>query len=437
MMRKRILALLACGALTAGAAMGLTACNNNGGGGAKTMLVWGPSVQQEVLREMCAAFLEENPDFGYQFEFGVVGEGDAKGTLEKDPTTGAAVYAYANDQLIDLYNMGALAELPQTAVAKIKEENTEASVESGRIGDKYYGYPYQADNGFFMYYDKSFITEKMTLNEVLDACANHKDSEGRKDPKYLIYQVGTGWYVGSFMYGAGGSYEVTWENAAAKEITINFNDKAVRADGSVSPDHTIAEIGGQALYDLANHKACVNGDDKVITTYIGNRKLGAVITGTWNAPAIRDFLGEHYAATRLPDYKSSLDGEVYKWKSFAGYKLYGVNPNFEDVNKAQQLAAFLSSEAMQEKRYDAVEVGPSNKNVAALDKVKNNVALAAINKQFDGYSVTQNPMPGNYWTAMESFGTNVVEWVDEGDFTYEKLQKRLVTLISDLTSIVT
>lgn len=421
-MKKRIISLLACGAIAAGTVMGLSAC----GGGSKKMLVWGPAAQQEVLQQMCAQFLEENPDFGYEFEFGVVGEGDAKANLEKDPTTGAAVYAYANDQLIDLYNMGALAELPQSAVDKIRADNTTESVEAGKIGTKYYGYPYQADNGFFMYYDSSIITEDMKLGEVLEACKNAG--------KYMIYQVGTGWYVGSFMYGAGGSYSVQWNGAMAQEINLNFNDKAVTADGATS-EYTIAEIGGQALYDLANHDALVNGDDKVINTYIGNGKLGAAITGTWNATMLRDYLGENYAATRLPDHVSSLDQKTYNWKSFAGYKLYGVNPNFENVEKAQQLAEFLSSEAMQEKRFDAVEVGPSNKKVAALDKVKNNIALAAINKQFDGYSVTQNPMPSSYWSSMESFGTKITEWVKDGDFTFTALQDRLATLISDLTAV--
>ncbi len=422
-MKKRIISLLACGALTAGTVMGLSAC----GGGSKKMLVWGPSAQQEVLQQMCAQFLEENPDFGYEFEFGVVGEGDAKSNLEKDPTTGAAVYAYANDQLIDLYSMGALAELPQSAVEKIKADNTAESVEAGKIGDKYYGYPYQADNGFFMYYDSSIIREDMKLGEVLDACQDAG--------KYMIYQVGTGWYVGSFMYGAGGTYEVEWNGALAQKINTNFDKKAIDINGAASDTYTIAEIGGQALYDLAKHDALVNGDDKVVSTYIGKDKLGAVITGTWNATMLRDYLGDHYAATRLPDHVSSLDGRTYSWKSFAGYKLYGVNPNFGDVEKAQQLAAYLSSEAMQEKRFDAVEVGPSNKKVAALDKVKNNIALAAINKQFDGYSVTQNPMPSSYWSSMESFGTQVIEWVDKGSFTYELLQKRLETLISDLTAV--
>ena len=131
---------------------------------------------------------------------------------------------------------------------------------------------------------------------------------------------------------------------------------------------------------------------------------------------------------------SSLDGKTYKWKSFAGYKLYGVNPNCGDVEKAQQLAAFLSSEAMQEKRYDAVEVGPSNKKVAALDKVKDNIALAAINDQFNGYSVTQRPMPSRYWDGMEAFGQNVLNWVGT-DLKFEELQARLTTLLSDISIV--
>ena len=414
MMRKRIAALLMGGALAASATIGFTACN--GGGNSNKITLWGPSAQQESLQEMVDAFLAQNPGFGLTIELGVAGEGDAYAMMSNDPKSGADVFAYANDQIVNLYSLGALAPLNANTVAELKNTNTSASVEAGKIGDSYYGYPYAADNGFFMYYDKSIISEEQakSLDDVLDACAAAN--------KYFIYQFGTGWYVGSFMYGAGGSYEVIYDGVTVKQVNCNF-DQIVPGT-----EYTYGELGGQALIDYYTYNdSVVDGDDAIISKYINNERLGACITGTWNAGIIQSYLKENYAATILPNWKSNLTGETYKWKSFAGYKLYGVNSFSQHIDEAHKLAAFLSSQDMQEKRFDDSAIGPSNNVVAAMDKVKNNIAIAAISEQLKAEnSVIQTAMPGSYWSEMESFGKAMMAW--EGG----NLKERVVALVTAL-----
>ena len=72
--------------------------NNNANDGPKekiTLTVWGSQEDQEMLKEMCQAYAEANPDKEYKFLFGVQGEGDerqheadhaedAEALLEKD-----------------------------------------------------------------------------------------------------------------------------------------------------------------------------------------------------------------------------------------------------------------------------------------------------------------------------------------------------------------
>ena len=404
-MRKRIASLLIGGVLVAGSALGMTACKDSGGKSNKLVL-WGPSDQQVSLQEMVTQFLEANPDFGLEIELGVAGEGDAYGQMSTDPKSGADVFAYANDQSVNLYSIGALARLSTSVVDGLKETNSLASVEAGKIGDGYYGYPYAADNGFFMYYDKSVVSEEQShkLEDVLDACAKAK--------KYIVYQFGTGWYVGSFMYGAGGSYSVSYEGTTVSDIQCNFDQKPAGGE------YTYGELGGQQLIDFFNaNDYVVNGGDEVLANYLNKKQVGACITGTWNASKIKASFGEeNYAATILPDWTSSLDGKTYRWKSFAGYKLYGVNSFSKHLPEAHKLAAFLSSEEMQEKRFDDNEIGPSNLVVAAKDKVKNNVAIAAISEQLKAEnSVIQTAMPSSYWSEMESFGGAMVEWDGTGN----------------------
>ena len=415
-MKKRIAALILSSALVAGAAVGFAGCGGSSGG---TITLWGPSAQQDSLQEMVNLFLEKNPDYGLEIKLGVAGEGDAYSMMSNDPQSGADVFAYANDQIANLYSLGALARLGDAAVTDLKTNNTEDSVNAGKIGDGYYGYPYAADNGFFMYYDKSVVSEEQakTLKGVMDACA----AAG----KYFIYQLTTGWYAGSFIYGAGGKYEVTYSGSSVSDIVCNFDEKL---PGS---DYTYGELGGQQLMDIKTHDAFVDGDDNVISSYLqginGTSRFGACISGTWNAGLIESYLGENYAATVLPTWESSLNGETYAWKSFAGYKLYGVNAFSKNLSKAHQLAAFLSSKDMQEKRFDDSAIGPANKAVAAMDKVKNNVAISTITRQIAENSVIQTAMPGSYWTEMESFANAMKSWDGSGNLL-ERVQQLVTAL---------
>ena len=370
--------------------------DNPGSGGRDTLVLWGPSAQQDSLQEMVDLFLEENPDFGLKIELGVAGEVDVYAMMAFDPKAGADVFAYANDQVINLLSIGALAELTDSTVQKLKEENLEDAVNAGKVGDSYYGYPYAADNGYFMYYDKSVISEEQakTLDGVLEAC--------KAKNTYLLGDFTSPWYASSFIYGAGGEYSADYDFKTRKwSITCNFDQKA---PGS---EYTYGELGGQQLIDLYSHPACADFIDAKIPDYLKLGKMGACITGVWHASDIESYLGDNYAATVLPKWTSTLDGKTYDLKTFAGYKLYGVNSFSSHLPEAHQLAAFLSGAAMQEKRFDDSAIGPSNKTVAALDKVQDNVAFAAVNKQFDTNSVIQTTIPSSYWNEIQYFATNL------------------------------
>ena len=423
MKKKRILSLLACGVMAAGATLGLAACKKDD----NSITVWAPQNQQTLVKGLVDDFLKENPDFGLDVKFGVCGEDNAFATVSKDVQASADVYGFANDQLMNLRKTGGLSPLSDKSVEEIKKNNDLRAVEAGKITeggvDKYYGYPYAADNGFFMYYNSSVVTEEAsaTLEGVLDSC--------KKKHKYFVMQLAAegGWYVGSFFYGAGGEYKIKWNGSTLESTSVNFDEKAVDVNGEVG-EQTIGEIAGKAVINLTSDTWFKSGDDAVIQQLLTSGQLGAAVSGTWNAALFQEKLGNNYAATKLPTYKGD-DGRDYQLKPFIGYKLYAVNPYTKHVAEAHRLASYLANESSQTKRFKALGIGPSNLNVQNTDAVKDSVALQALFSQND-FAIVQESLPDSYWSTFKAFAADVCnKAINSGN-----LSDSLQTVIDGLNS---
>lgn len=70
----------------------------------------------------------------------------------------ADVFAFADDQLNELVAAGALQEILLNP-EDVKSRNLTGSVEAATMDGKLYAYPMTADNGYFLYYDKSVLSE--------------------------------------------------------------------------------------------------------------------------------------------------------------------------------------------------------------------------------------------------------------------------------------
>lgn len=367
-----------------------------------SLVLWGPSQQQTMAEEMIEAFKAKYTDKNYSITYNVVSEADAAGTITTDVSAGADVYAFANDQLLVLQRAGALAQVGGSYLEDIRANNSASSVEAATFDGKVYAYPYSDDNGYFLYYDKSKVDSPETLAGILEDCA----ASGSK----FIFDLDNSWYDAAFFFGAGASYEVTYNSdGSVNTVACDFDDA------------TKGTVAGKAMIELANSSAFLNGDDNSITAELTGGTFGAAVSGTWNAKVISETLGENYAACKLPTFE--VDGQTYQMGSFAGCKLYGVNPTSDHLADAHRLAAFLSGEEMQQKRYDDMQIGPSNTKVAASDAVKANIALAALADQAQ-YATAQIAVPGGFWTAVEAFGQEVVAKT----VTTENLAEKLKTM---------
>ena len=381
---KRITAF--CLALCMGAA--LTGCSkdnkdnnadSSGAGNRKTvsLKVWGSQDDQELLKDMIESFKKKNPDTQYDIKLAVVGENDAKTKILEDPAAAGDLFSFPNDQIRDLVNAGALYEITRNK-SEIESANMEGAVDAAKLDGKLYAYPMTADNGYFLYYDNSVISAEQakTLDGLLEAAG--------KANKKVMMDVSDGWYVASFFLGAGCTIGV--DNDGKK--TCNFNNE------------TGVKVG-ESIKAFTANKAFITGDNNILTGGMGNT-ICAGVSGTWNADAIREKLGDHYAATKLPTF--TMDGKQVQMGSFAGYKLIGVNSQTKQPVEAMKLAEWLTNEQNQLIRFEKRAMGPSNLKAAADDRIKDNIALAALAEQ-QKYASSQRDVPQNFWKAGEAFGT--------------------------------
>lgn len=391
-MKKRIVSMLICGALAASSVAGLTACGNKG----LELTVWGSAAQQETLKQMVAKFEEANPETKYNIKVGICEEDMAVSNIAPDPSAAADVFCYSNDQLIPLLRVGALTKLGGIFLDNVKTENSEDSVASGSIAygtadEKVYGYPYASDNGYFMFYDKSVITDEQvgSLESIISVCETKN--------KKIAWAVDVPWYTAGWFFAFGCDYSVEYDyndNYKEKNIEISLNN-----EGGINACKAMSKLTSSKAFSGKS-----TDNEKIITGFT-TKSTAVAVSGTWNAPQIKKILGENYGVCKLPTV--NVNGQDVQLSSFKGYKLFGVNPHSGDkIVEAHKLAAFLSSEAMQAERFEKYMVGPTNN--AAANAVKDDVTFAALNEQKQ-FAKDQTSVPSSFWEPLKGVGLNIID----------------------------
>lgn len=382
--------------------------------------MWGAEEDQALLQTLIDSFVEEYSDAAdITVELGVESESTAKDTVLTDPTAAADVYAFASDQLPDLVNAGALQSVDDMdealqaytdkSVADIESANSADSVEAATFNDTLYAFPMTADNGYFLYYDSSVVSEEDAASwDTLLAKANEA---GKKVAMILA----SGWYNASFFYSAG--------------FTTSLNeDDSTSMDWNGEADYTGVEVT-QAMLNIASNPAFMAVADGDISNQIASGQLCAAVSGTWDAKAAQQAFGDGYAATKLPSF--TIAGDQLQQASVSGYKLVGVNAHSENAGWAALLADWVTNESAQQQRFDERQIGPSNVAVLESDAVQSNVALAALAEQNE-FGVVQFAGQ-NYWDPAATFGQMIAQGELSADDT-AGIQAALDTLVEGATA---
>ena len=368
--------------------------------------VWVAEATVEFTKAQVEKFKAAHPEYAKMtVTVQPVGEGDAASNMLTDVEAGADLYVFAQDQLARLVAAGALEVVADENAKVVAEQNDAGSVSAVKLGETMYAYPMTSDNGYFLYYDKSVVTDPTNMEAILADC--------EKAGKNVYFEINSGWYQTAFFFGAG--CNLTYETDNAGNI--------VKMNCDYASENGVKAL--KSMIKLAKSPAFVNGSSASNAT-----NLGAIVDGTWDAVAVQGILGDNYAAVKLP----TIDG--YQLGGFGGFKMLGVKPQTDEKKLAacDALALYLSSGDVQTARFEAVGWGPSNLTAQQSEAVKKDVALSALAAQLAN-TVPQGQYPGEYWTLATALGDDIL--ADKLDnHTDEQLLEVLTTFQTTAGSYV-
>ena len=402
-----------------------TDTQGQGGKETVTLTVWGAQEDQQMLKEMCDAYAKENSDKTYKFNFGVLGEGNSSDKILNDVEAGPDVFSFPSDRINTFYAAGALARIGGDIETTVKSQNAEGAVDAATVKvngeDHLYAFPVTGDNCYFVYYDKSVYKNPENL-QSLDRMLDVAEAAG----KTVHFKINDdGWYLASFFFADEDlKYDVTYNDRMVEEkITVNFDSK----DG--------LEVM-KSLRHYINRKGLVaqTDDSKMIAAFTpdksGKREAAAVVSGTWNASTIKELLGDNMGVCILPTVK--IGGEDMRLSGFMGYKLMGVNGYSKNKGEATKLAAYLTNEQNQLKRFKDRGFAPTNKKAAATAEVVSDPVISVVLEQA-AYNRSQKNVPSTFWTPMASLVTPLLTAKAEGKtVTDEQLQGYLDALCKQI-----
>ena len=310
-------------------------------------------------------------------------EGTAASSMLQDVQSGADIFVFAQDQLARLKVAGAVAKLTGNYASFIKNNNSEDSVKAASIGENVYAFPITSDNGYFLYYDKSIISDEdaKDMTKILADCK----AAGKK----LNFEArSNGFYAASYFLADGLNCHSDW---TLDEISGKFT----QYDDNFSGDDGV--IAAKGLKELA--------DTSIVATNALASKLGdtaaAVVSGIWEYDVAVKRLGDKLGCAELPSF--TVDSKSYHLGSYDGYKLVGVKPQV-DAKKAsvcRKLAQYLTGEECQTQRFKQVSWGPTNTKSSQREEVTSHPGLAALAKQHV-YATQQGQCPGAWFVALST-----------------------------------
>ncbi len=166
-MKRKLLSLALSAGLVASSLTSLAGCGKATG----EIKIWVADNVVEFTKNQVAAFQQANPEYsGYTIIVEPVGEGDAATNMLTDVEAGADIYGFPQDQLSRLVAAHAITPIGDADAAWVAEQNDAGSVGASKVGDVTYAYPITSDNGYFLYYDKSVISDPSTLEGIIADC---------------------------------------------------------------------------------------------------------------------------------------------------------------------------------------------------------------------------------------------------------------------------
>lgn len=375
--------------------------------GPVSLAVWAEEDDFEMLNEMIDSFKAHYAGEA-EFEISLVPQPDsnASDAILGDIHNAGDVFSFPDDQFARLMSAGVLA--PVDHAEEVSAANVEESIAAASYQGTLYAFPYTADNGYFLYYDKTYFTPEdvKTLDGILAAAEAAE--------KQISMELNSGWYLYAFFGQTGLEFGVNDDG-----ITNYCNWNA--AEGAVKGVDV-----AQAILNFTSSPAFSCNSDQEFIAKVQEGSVAAGVSGTWNATQIRDAWGDDYGAVKLPTFTCA--GQQIQMSSFTGYKMMGVNAYSEQKDWAMKLADWFTNEENQTLRFVRKNQVPSNNKAAASDAASQIPAVQAILDQ-SHYGNLQR-VGNKYWNPCTEFANIMIA----GNPNNMDLQELMDTLVAGITA---
>ena len=420
---KRILSLVLAAAMMAVVFVGCTKSEDktsSTSGAAKTVEVeknaklklWGPAASLSILKEQAKAFEKKYADKNVKIEVVAQEESDAGTQVLNDSEAAADVFAFPSDQITKLTQAKALLPVYDNYVDDISKNHTAAAVDTvkGDLNGKevLYAFP-ETDNGYYLVYDKSVISDEdaKSWEGVLAAC--------KKNGRQFIMDAGNGYYSCMFPFTGGLKLDGLEGDAQDTQKFNKYDEDEVAQTMSAFSE----------LFHKYKDTFVSATVDKVSAGFsTAKRTCGAGIDGTWNAAVNKEALGKDFGVTVLPTI--NVNGKDKKTVAMIGYKYIGVKSVTKFPNASEELANYLVSAECQKTRLDKLGWTPTNKGV----EVEGNDAINTMLEEAKTFVVQANIIQA-FWDPMANLGNKVYKADEKSDVaTMKTLLKDTLTNIN-------
>lgn len=331
-----------------------------------------------LFEEQIAEFEEMYP--GIKINATVVGmhEAEAANMALGNRDSAADIFCFMQDMTEKLARAGLLLALDSESAERITAANSADSVKAASVNGALYAYPLTIEDSYYMYYDKSIITNPDDLAAIIADC--------ERAGKNFCFELENAWYNASFFMATG----------CHSKWIVDRNETFVAVDDTYNSDAGIIAMKGMQIVTKSPVYKNSSSD------FYG---AGVVISGLWNDTMAKEILGDNYAVTDLPSF--TVDGESYHLSSLSRSRLMGVKPQ-DDPSRQRVLsllAEYLSGAKRQLDRYeDPFNWIPSNLEAQASDAVQANDALQALFLQ-NQYATPERIVHSSWWAVANTLGS--------------------------------
>ena len=300
--------------------------------------------------------------------------------MSQDPEASADVFMFANDTLTTMTDAKALAKFGGKYAEEIRRTNSETLLSSVVLDGDIYGVPFTS-NTWYMYYDKSVFSEE-----------DVKSLEAMLEKGVVSFPLTNSWYLPAFYFGNG--------------CTLFGENGTEEAQGAQFGGEAGAEVTEYLIGLAQNPNFRIDADGSGIAG-IRDGSISAMFTGSWDAAAIQEILGDNMGVAALPTF--NLNGEEKQMYSYLGSKAIGVNTSSDYMVQAVELALYLGSAEAQLLHFELRNVIPCSTDLLENEEIMSNPVVMAQNDTAARTSVLQPIVSqmGNCWTPVENMGKGI------------------------------